>query len=418
MPTRRSFLASTAAAFAFRDDTVRRLARLDPGAADPHDDDFWTALRGEFDVPDDASYFNHAGLAPSPRAVREAMAAQVRRANAMPGRVLWREQDRELETVRERLARLVGCSAEELALTPNATHGLHTAILGIDLEPGDEILTTTHDYSRALNAIRQRERRDGATAVRVPLDSPPAAPEDVAADILAHFTSRTRLVVLSQLTYLTGQRLPVRTIADHATRRGVPVLIDGAHGIGLLPETMDDLGGSLYTACLHKWLMGPIGTGVFAVRSAWIDKIWPLHPADESRDRCTTKYEQWGTRPAAPLLALGEALDFHDRLGTDAKAARLEALRQRLGAALCGEPGVRHHGSLDPDRCRAMLTVALDTVDAPALARWLWQEHRVFVTTVDCADLRALRISPNVFTTHAEVDRLAALLRGAARDGI
>jgi isopenicillin-N epimerase len=416
--TRRKFLAAPAFLFAFRDGTARQLDRLDFRRAGPDEEAFWLDLRAHFDLDPDVTIFNHAGLSPSPRAVRDAMTAQVSRANRNPSRVLWREQDHELDAVRDRLARMLGCTSEELALTPNATYGLHTAILGLALRAGDEILTTTHDYSRALTAMRQRERRDGTVTVQVPLATPVEAPEAVATQILERITARTKLVVLSQMTFLTGQQMPIRTVAEAVAKLGIPLLVDGAHGIGLLPATVDQFGGAFYTACLHKWLMGPIGTGVFVARSAWIDKLWPLHPGEEDLDRRIKKFEQIGTRPAAPLLALREALDFHDRLGLPRKAARLEALRQRLAAPLLAEPGIRQCGSLDPNVCRGMLTLEFAKVDPRPLAAWLWNEHRIHVTTAEDAGLRALRLSPHVFTTHAEIDRLAAILLGVARNGI
>ncbi|MCC7398074.1 MAG: aminotransferase class V-fold PLP-dependent enzyme [Planctomycetes bacterium] len=416
--SRRHLLGSTAAAFAFRDDTLRRLDRIDLQGAEPHDEATWLRLRSAFDVDPTVLSFNHAGLSPSPRAVQLALTRENERANRNPSRVIWRQQDHELEPLRERLARLIGCSSEELALTSNATYGLHTAILGLDLRAGDEILTTTHDYPRARNAMRQRERRDGTVTVEVPLATPPAAPEQVAAALLAAVTARTRLVVLSQLTYLTGQRLPIAAVAAELARRGIPLLIDGAHGLGLVDERFDALGGACYTACLHKWMLGPVGTGVFVVQSAWLDKIWPLHPGEEALDRRITKFEQTGTRPAAPFLALGEALDLHERLGTATKVARLQALRERLAAPLLAEPGVFQCGSLDATRCLAMLTIGFAKVEAKALAAWLWQQHRVHVTTAVDAGLQALRLSPHLFTTAAEVDRLAAILVGVAQNGI
>lgn len=416
--SRRGFLAGAAAPFAFRDDTRAQLDRLDFARAAAEDDGFWRELRGLFDVDPAITSFNHAGLSPSPRAVREALAAQQRRANTDPSQVIWRQQDQELEEVRERLAGLLGCGVEELALTPNATYGLHTVILGLPLQRGDEILTTVHDYSRAFNAMRQRERRDGTVTVEVPLDSPPADPGAVAAAILERLTPRTRLVVLSQMTYLSGQLLPVRAVADVLARRGLPLLVDGAHGIGLLPDTVAELGGAFYTACLHKWLMGPVGTGVLVARSAWIDKAWPLHPGEEALDRRISKFEQYGTRPAAPFLALHEALDFHERLGRERKAARLEALKARLAAPLLGLPGVRPCSSLDPTRSRALWTVGFDRVEPRALVAWLWERHRIHVTAAEAGGLRAIRISPNVFTTHAEVDRLAGILVRVTREGL
>ena len=416
--SRRQFLTAASGAIAFRDETLSRLGQLDLSRAGPEEDDFWLELREQFDLHPELTLFNNAGLSPSPRSVRAAVEAQTRRADAGPSYVIWRQQDPELEAVRQRLAGLVGCSPEELALTMNATYGLQTAILGIPLGAGDEILTTAHDYPRTFTAIAQRARRDGAVLVEVPLGTPPDDPALIVQSILDRVTARTRLVVISQVTYLTGQILPAQQVGAALAPLGIPLLVDAAHGIGLLPDTLAELGASLYTACLHKWLMGPVGTGVFVVRSDWIDKVWPLHPADELLDRRASKFEQTGTRPAAPLLALGEALDFHEMLGLERKAARLEALRKRLAERVLAAPGVVHHGSLQSDRCRAILTVGLEQAPTRELAAWLLKEHRIHVTTVTQGGVDGIRISPNVFTTQAEIDRLCTALETAASKGL
>lgn len=416
--SRRDFLRAPAAAFAFCDATMDRLSRLDPRQGGPDDEAFWREVRGHFLHAADGVSFNHAGLSPSPRAVREAMAHELARCDTDPSRVLWRQQEKELDGVRARLGRQLGCPGDQVALVPNATWGLHTAILGLALEPGDEIVATAHEYSRTFHALRQRRDRDGVTTVEVPIETPPAAPEAIAAAVLAACTARTRLVVVSQMTWIAGQILPVRAVATALAPRGVPVLVDGAHGFGLLPDTVADLGGAFYAACLHKWAQGPVGTGVFVCDPAWLDRVLPLCPGEQALDRHAAKFEQYGTRCAAPFLALREALDFHDWLGLDRKAERLEALRCRLARALDGVRGITAHGSLDPTRARAIWPVSVAGCDSRQLAVWLWREFRFHVTTVEVGGGSALRLSPHVFTSCDEIDRLAAALSRAARDGI
>ncbi|MCB9891462.1 MAG: aminotransferase class V-fold PLP-dependent enzyme [Planctomycetes bacterium] len=384
----------------------------------PDDETFWLGVRELFTIDPERPYWNHAGLGPSPRAAIDALERETRRANRAPSRIVWREQDRELDVVRERVAKLLGCTFEELALTPNATYGLHSAILGVPMQADDEILVTAHEYSRTFDAVRQRERREGTKTVTVPLDVPPEDPEAITAKTIERFSARTRLLVLSQMTYLTGQVLPTHAIANHAVRQGVPVLVDGAHGTGLLDADVDTLGATLYTTCFHKWTMGPVGTGAFVVRSPWIDKVWPLHPAQEDWDRRMGKFEQWGTRSAAPFLALIPALDLHERLGADRKAARLETLRRRLVEPLLAREGITLLGSLDPDRCRVIATLHFAKAPARDLASHLWKEHGIHVTTVDRAGLEGIRVSPNVFTTCAEVDRLVTILQSVAQRGL
>jgi isopenicillin-N epimerase len=416
--TRRQFLAGSAGVFAFNNETLGSLAQMPLQEADPDDEVFWQLLRGKFDIDPMLTVFNHAGLSPSPRAVNDIIAAQTRRANADPSYILWRKQDVELDSIRKQLADLVGCEMEELALTMNATYGLQTGILGIPMTRSDEILVTTHEYSRTHTAIEQRERREGIVPVIVPLVAPPESPGKVAAQILAKVTSKTRLVVLSQITFLNGSIMPIKAVAESLAERGIPLLVDGAHGIGLLPDKFSEPGGAMYTACLHKWLMGPIGTGVFVVRRPWIRKVWPLHPADSDLDGSIRKFEQVGTRPAAPFLAIQEALDFHKMLGQERKAARLESLRRRLAQKVLNAPGVTHYGSLDPSLCRVILTVGFDKAEATELARWLLTRHHIHVTTVLRAGINAIRISPNVFTTREEVDRLGAILAQVGREGL
>lgn len=416
--SRRAVLGVAALAPAFRDATLRRLGGLRAGDGGPDDEAYWREVRDQFDLPADSVSFNHAGLAPSPRAVRDAREREQRRTDADPSRVLWREQERELANVRRRLAGLIGCGEDQVALLPNATYGLHTVLLGLRLRGGDEVVASAHEYSRVFHALRQRGERDDVAHVVVPLAAPPAAPATIAADVLAACSARARLVVLSQVTYLLGQVLPVEQVARSLASRGVPVLVDAAHGLGLLPATFGDLGAAFYVACLHKWLMGPVGVGVMVVDPAWIDQVHPLSPGAEAAGRGAARFEQQGTHPAAPLLAVHEALDFHELLTRERKAARLEFLRRRLVAALDGAPGVRLVAGVDADRVRVLTTVCVPRAPAAGVAAWLWREHRIHVTTAIADGIDGVRLSPNVFTAPAEVDRLAALLRAVGRDGI
>jgi selenocysteine lyase/cysteine desulfurase len=415
---REALFAPAVARFCFADDTLARLHRLDPAQGAPDDEAFWLRVRALFDGDPQVASFNHAGLSPSPRDVRAMLAREQARTDVEPSRVLWRQQEHELDAVRIRLARLLGCSDEQLALTPNATWGLHTTILGLPMAAGDEVVVTAHEYSRTFTALEQRRARDGIVLAEVPLAVPAVAPDVVAADVLARVTERTRLVVLSQATYLTGQLLPTALVAAALRPRGIPLLVDGAHGIGLVPDTVGELGGAFYTACLHKWLCGPVGTGVFVVEPAWIERLWPLCAAPAEQARRAAKFEEYGTRPLAPFLALHAALDFHDWLGLPRKAARLAALRQRLLAALDGEPGLQVLSAADPERAVAIVAVAVRGIEAKALVSWLWREHRIHTTSIPTPGVQGVRLSPHVFTSAAEIARLATALRTAARAGI
>jgi selenocysteine lyase/cysteine desulfurase len=152
------------------------------------------------------------------------------------------------------------------------------------------------------------------------------------------------------------------------------------------------------------------------VKRPWIEKIWPLHPADKSLDKSIAKFEQIGTRSAAPFLAIQQSLDLHNMLGRERKAARLAYLRNRLAERILNSPGVTYYSRLDSDQ--AILAVGFEKANAVPLAGWLLSEHKLHVTTVIRSGMDAIRISPNVFTTTAEVDRLGDILVKVARDGL
>ena len=183
-------------------------------------------------------------------------------------------------------------------------------------------------------------------------------------------------------------------------------MIDGAQTIGLLPTEFDGWGGEMYTACLHKWLMAPVGTGVFAVREGDIGKVWSLSPSEEALERDVKKFEQMGTRPLAPILAISQALDFHEWLGMDLKFRRLAYLRSLLAKQVLDHPKVIHFGSLDTSVACGMLTIGFRHASGIEASSYLASEHKIHVTTAIRAGVDGIRISPNVFTSPDEVDAL------------
>lgn len=412
--TRRGFLAGAMGTIAFRDTAWAALELLSPASAGPEDEKFWTEVRSHFTFHERLTSFNHVGLAPTPKEVVAEVERQQRRAAALPTQVLYREQLYEIDEVRNRLAKLVGAKPSETALTYNASYGLQTGIMGWPLEKGDAIATSTHDYSRAFTAIRQRCRREGMTLVEVPVTSPPASKKAIIESWSAALKPPVKLAVMCTVTFLNGQIVPVPEIIELCRSRGIAVLLDGAQSIGLLPTTFGDWQAEMYTACLHKWLMAPIATGVFAVRESSIRKVWSLSPSEESLERDIKKFEQVGTRPLAPILAIHKALDFHEWLGMDLKFKRIEYLRMRILRAFAENPDLVLYSNPDSSSNCAMITVGLRKKGAAEVASSLATEYAIHVTTALRGGVDAIRISPNVFTSPAEIDRLVSAVKELA----
>jgi isopenicillin-N epimerase len=400
---------------------VRRLANLVEGrAADEvaRDEDFWREIQQAFTLDRTIINLNNGGVSPSPRVVQEAMRRYLDYSNTAPAYTMWQILEPEIEAVRQRLAASFGCDPEEMAVTRNASEALEIVQLGLPLERGDEVLTTTQDYPRMLTTWHQRERRDGLVVREISFPVPPPSLDDLAARIERAITPRTKVIHICHITNLTGQIFPIRRIAQLGRARGIEVIVDGAHAYAHFPFTRDELDCDYYGTSLHKWLLAPHGTGFLYVRKAKIAKIWPLMAAPPEMNGNIRKFEEIGTHPAANHNAIAEALSFHEGIGAERKAARLRFLFQRWAKRLEQLPRVRILTPYDPAQSCGLASMAIDGLEPGKLVAHLWDTYRIIVTPIVHKEFACVRVTPNVYTTLAEIDRFGDAVEQVIRKGL
>ena len=356
MPTRRHFLlglpsAATLGGCALRgvrtEETLETLRDYRGSPEDvAQDESYWFQVAQAFTVERTIVNLNNGGCSPSPRWVQEAMKRHLDFSNNAPPYHMWRILEPQREPLRARMARYFGADTEELAFTRNASEGLQICQFGIELARGDEVLTTTQDYPRMILTWQQRERRDGIKLVQFKVPTPCEDPAQLVRLFEQHITPKTRVILVSHITYTTGQVFPVREIVALGRKRGIPVIVDGAHALAHWPFRIEDLDCDYYATSLHKWLFAPHGTGLLYVRREKIRDLWPLMAAAEKQDGDIRKFEEIGTHPAANTLAIAEALTFHQGIGPARKAARLVYLRDRWARRLAAHDRVQLHTSL------------------------------------------------------------------------
>jgi selenocysteine lyase/cysteine desulfurase len=429
MLTRRSFLHTTGSAgavalAAFRSDGLsriqaagRRVANVAPTDA-AMDESYWREIQQAFTLDRTIINLNNGGCSPSPRVVHEAFKRYLDISNQAPVYHMWQILEPNIESVRRRLAADFGCDAEELAITRNASEALQIAQLGIDLKAGDEVVTTNQDYGRMLTTWEQRVRRDGIKLKKISFPVPPPSMDDLATRLIGAITPATRVLHFCHITNLTGQIFPVKKICDQARRRGIKTIVDGAHAFAQFPFTLADLGCDFYGTSLHKWLLAPIGTGFLYVRREQIAALWPLQPAAASQTDNIRKFEEIGTHPAANHNAIVEALNFHEGIGAERKAARLRYLRDRWATRLARQPKFKIHTSLEPAQSCAIANVQIVGVPTAKVVSRLWDRWRIIATPIVHEEFEGLRVTPNVYTTLEEVDTFAAAMEQIAAKGI
>jgi isopenicillin-N epimerase len=427
---RRRFLSASATVSAagylaaFQADSVARaqtaVAAVSGRAADSiaRDEDFWFNIRHAFTVDRNMINLNNGGVSPSPKIVMDTEIRYLEIENLNPSYYMWQVLDPGVETVRRRLARTFGADTEEIAITRNASEALETVQLGMELKRGDEVLTTNQDYERMITTWKQRERRDGIKLVQVSFPVPPPSMDYLVKLFENNITPRTKVIHLCHITNRTGQIFPVKQICQMARARGIETIVDGAHAFAQFPFTHADLDCDYYGTSLHKWVLAPIGTGMLYVRKEKIGKIWPLMAAPDNMRDNIRKFEEIGTHPASQRNAITEALNFHESIGAERKAARFRYLRKRWSDHLRTLPGVEILNSEDPEQSCAIGFLSIKGFDAPKLAAYLWSKHRIWtVAIVTPGEYQGLRITPNVYTTLEEIDTFTDVMEGIIKKG-
>jgi selenocysteine lyase/cysteine desulfurase len=352
--------------------------------------------------------------------VQEAFTRYLDVSNQAPPHYMWSVVGGNLETVRRRLAAAADCDPEEIALTRNTTEALANVQMGLDLEAGDEVLMTDQEHPGEDTRWEQRAEREGIRLVKVPFPTPPDRPADLTRRLEEGITPRTKLLFFAQVTWKTGQIFPVKEICAMARARGIPTIVDGAHGFGHFPMSLRELGCDYYGTSLHKWLGAPVGTGFLFIRRENIEKVWTIMGAPPRLAADIRKFE-WsiGTYPAANWAAISEALTFQNTLGLERKAERLRYLKNRWAERVRTLPNVKLYTSLDPDQSCAIGTVGIEGIDPRELTKELWDRHRILVVPrTQEKQFAGIRVTPHLYTTLDEVDFFASALEEISRKGL
>src|SRR6266566_3576493 len=382
------------------------------------DEDYWAIIQNSFTVTRGIINLNNGGVSPIPRIVTDALVRYTWEQEDATAYTMWQILEPQSETIRTGLAELFGCDREEIAITRNASESLEILLMGMNFKPGDEILTTTQDYPRMLTTLRQREKRENLKLKLIQIPIPPKNLNEIAAAFEKGITERTRLILISHMINITGQITPVKAVCDLARARGIETIVDGAHSFAQFYFKQKDLGCDYFGTSLHKWLFAPKGTGMLYVKRDKIEKLWPLMAAEAKQVSDIRKFEEIGTHSAAPKLAIGEALLFHNGIGSKRKEARLRYLSRYWMNRLKDVPKIRFNTSFDPNQSCAIGNVQIDGTDPNAVTKYLFDKHHIFTVPIVHEEFQGIRITPNVYTTLSELDRFCNEMEAIARKGL
>lgn len=385
-----------------------------PPAELASDEDFWSWVRHNYTTSTNLINLNNGGVSPHPKVVQDAVQRFTELSNEAPSYYMWRVFEKGRESIREKLADLAGVSSEEIAINRNTTEALDTIIFGFDMQKGDEFVTSNFIYPNMNQAWMQREMREGVVrkVAKIPMPS-----TDVDAIVKAYtdqFTSKTKVVLIEHVINWTGQVLPVAAIAAEAKKRGILVMVDGAHSFAHLDFKISDLNCDYFGTSLHKWLCAPFGTGMLWMRKELIAKHWALFPGPEPQSEDVRKFEMQGTRDVPAELAIGQAIEFHLSIGGARKYERLHYLKQYWVSRVKDIEGIQFWCPEEKGFSGALTTFGIKGKTAKDIHDHLWKDSRIHTTTITHEGVEGARVTPNVYTSTKDLDTLVAAIKRLA----
>ena len=370
------------------------------------DEDYWATVQQAYTVNPNIINLNNGGVSPAPKVVQDALERYNKLANEGPSYFMWRIMDQGREPLREKLAELAGCDANEIAINRNATEALNTVIFGINLKSGDEVIGAKQDYPNMINAWRQRAAREGVIYTQVNFNFPIEDDEAIVDVYEKAITPKTKVLHITHIVNWVGQLMPVKKIAKMAHARGIEVLVDGAHSFGLINFKIPDLDADYFGTSLHKFLSAPIGSGMLWIKKEKIKNIWPLVCNDKPNSDDIRKFETIGTRSFPIEQAIGEAINFHNGIGPERKQERIHYLKNYWASAVKKNPKVKIHTSLSPKYGCAICGVSIQGLSPAELDNQLFTKYKIHTVGIVWENISCVRVTPHVYTKPKDLDKL------------
>jgi selenocysteine lyase/cysteine desulfurase len=377
-------------------------------------EDYWAVIQRSYSVNSNLINLNNGGVSPAPVVVQQAVERYNQLSNEGPSYYMWRILDQGREPLREKLASLAGVSPEEIAINRNSTEALNTVIYGLPLKSGDEVVGTKQDYPNMIQAYRQRAMREGIVYKQISFDFPIEDDAQIVKAYEAAITERTKLLHVTHMVNWVGQTMPVAKICEMAHARGIEVICDGAHSFGLMDFKIPELQCDYFGTSLHKFLSAPIGSGMMWIKQDKIEKVWPLTCNGEPHSGNIRKFETLGTRSFPIEQGIGEAINFHEGIGSRRKQERIHYLKYYWASRAQEIKKVKLHTSLNPKYSCAICGVSIDGMTPAALEAALFDQYKIHTVGIVWENISCVRVTPHVYTSIADLDKLVGALQTIA----
>lgn len=426
MLSRRRFFTNSSLALAslslmkFQNSSAHTKELLDiPPAQDSY---FWEKLRKQFVIPRDQVYFNNGTLGAQPRYVLETVTNHMRK--CAEGIAEWDFSNKteplisgygRYNRLRGKFARIINADISEVSLVQNATMGMNLAANGLNLEPGDEVLSTNQEHPGGKCGFELRAKRYGTTwrAVKIPV--PANDPDEIVRLFDEAISPKTKVIAFSHISTIPCMIYPAKAICKLARERGILSVVDGAQSVGQIKVDVKEIGCDIYYGSPHKWMLAPAGNGFLYVRKGLAPKVWTTLASsawDNDEDH-GYRLQQRGTGNPSLLAGFEAAIDFHNAIGSERIFRRIKALGDRLRAGLLTIPNVHISSSVHPDMCAGMTVYSVEGLTGKEMEHEFWRKARMRPRGV--GRKLGVRHCTHIYNSFEEIDKALEVVKGMGK---
>lgn len=374
-------------------------------------------MRKHFLLSQDVTFLNHGSFGACPKPVFEKYQYWQRELERQPVQFMAEAIYKHLKSARDSLGNFIGCNGDDLFFVPNPTTGVNTIINNLDLSPGEEILSTDHEYGALIRGWDSISKKTSARFIKREIPLPCTTHDDFIEHFWEGITEKTKVIFISHITSSTAMVFPIHEICRRAREREILTIIDGAHVPGHIPLDLSEIDPDVYVGACHKWLCAPKGSSFLYVRKSFQDKIRPLIVSwgKEGTDPSDSSFlleNQWqGTRDMSAFLSVPYAIEFQQKNNWIDLIKKCKWLVRETRSRLDEYFELTHLCPNNNEWLGQMASIEIKTSDPIKLKNTLLEEFSIEVPIFEWKEKNILRYSVQVYNDQQDVDLLIYALR-------
>lgn len=374
-------------------------------------------MKSHFLLDPEITFLNHGSFGACPKPIFEEYQRFQLELEADPVHFIQKKQTGYLKIAKEKLATFIGCSPKDFFFIPNPTVAVNTIMRSLNLEEGDEILTTNHEYGAMDRTWNFYSEKAGVKYIRQNIRLPIISKEQIIEDFWKGYSNRTKVIFLNQISSATALIFPIKEICDKARQLGLITIIDGAHVPGHIDLNITELNPDFYTATLHKWMLAPKGSSFLYVKPAFQDRIdplvvgWGYQSLTPSESRFLDYHEYQGTRDISSYLCTPKVVDFLEENNWKEKSKEGKKLVLDNYQVFCDLLNAEPICPISGEFLGQMASIPIKTDHPTELKELLFTKYRIQIPIMFLNGNSYLRYSIHAYNSQEDLDILRKALQ-------